>query len=35
MIKDINKLRNALHDVEGDGIDVSTSKTVIEDTNDV
>jgi hypothetical protein len=34
-IKNIDKLRNALHVVQGDGTDVSTTKTVIEDIKDV
>jgi hypothetical protein len=35
MIKNIDKLPNVLHDAQGDGTDVSTSKTVIENTKDV
>jgi hypothetical protein len=33
--KNIDELRNALHDVQGYGTDVSTSKTVFEDIKDI
>jgi len=35
MIKNIDKLHKALHDVQGDGTDVSTSKIVIEEIKDI